>query len=244
MLVTGGSRGIGREVVARFAAAGDDVLALGRDAEALDRLAAEVEGSVRTAVCDVADEAQVATVLEGMERVDVLVNNAGIALGAPLHRTSLDDWNRLMSVNATGAFLFTRAVIKDMRERGSGAIVTVASIAGKVGSSYTGAYSASKHAALGLMRVAAAELAGSGANANAVCPTYVDTDMTRESVEMIAGRTGRSEADSEAELVKMTPLGRLLTAAEVADSVVWLASPEARAINGQAIVLDGGGIQS
>ena len=176
--------------------------------------------------------------------MDVLVNNAGVAWSTPLQRTTLEDWRAHLDVNATGAFLCTRAVIGGMIERGDGRIVTVASVAGLAGARYTAAYAASKHAAIGLMRAAAAEVAGTGVTANAVCPTWVETDMTRRTVENIVEKTGRSTEEAEASLVMMSPLGRLLAPEEVAHAVEFLASPEAGAINGQTLVLDGGGIQS
>jgi NAD(P)-dependent dehydrogenase (short-subunit alcohol dehydrogenase family) len=147
-------------------------------------------------------------------------------------------------VNATGVFLCTRAVLGGMIERGNGRIVTVASVAGLVGARYTAAYSASKHAAIGLMRAAAAEVVGTGVTVNAVCPTWVNTDMTRRTVERIVEKTGRSAEEAEASLIMMTPLGRLLEPEEVAFAVEFLAAPEAGAINGQTLVIDGGGIQS
>ncbi len=226
VVVTGGAKGIGKAVAERFAAQGDRVEAVGRD-----RL-------------DVTDEQMVKEFFEQAGPVDVLVNNAGVASGAPLARTTLDDWRAHLDVNATGAFLCTRAVMGGMIERGDGRIVTVASIAGLVGARYTAAYSASKHAAIGLMRSTAAEAAGTGVTANAVCPAYVDTDMTRRTVENIVAKTGRAADEARAEIEKMTPLGRLLEPNEVAAAVVFLASPEAGAINGQTLVLDGGGIQS
>ena len=226
VVVTGGTRGIGRAVVDRFAAAGDQVVALGRDA------------------CDVTDEAAVAAMFERIGDVDVLVNNAGISSSAPLARTSLDDWRAQMDVNATGAFLCTRAVLPGMRERGSGRIVTVASTAGRAAVRYTAAYTASKHAAVGLMRAVAAEVAGTGITANAVCPAFVRTDMTRSSVERIVASTGRDEAAAEAALAEAAPLGRLLEPEEVAFAVAFLAAEEAGAINGQTLILDGGGIQT
>ena len=176
--------------------------------------------------------------------VDVLVNNAGVSDSAPLHRTTLQSWNAQMAANATAVFLFTRAVIADMRSRGEGKIVTVASTAGRVGLAYAGAYSASKHAAIGLTRSAAAELVGTGATANAVCPAYVDSEMTSASAARIAERTGRTHQQSVEALAKLAPLNRLLDPREVADAVVWLASPTTAAINGQTIVLDGGGLQT
>jgi NAD(P)-dependent dehydrogenase (short-subunit alcohol dehydrogenase family) len=224
VVVTGGAGGIGRAVAARFAAAGDRVLAPGRGE------------------CDVTDEASVAAFFESAGAVDVLVNNAGVAESAPLARTTLDAWREHLDVNATGAFLCTRAVVESMRSRGSGAIVTVASVAGRVGARYTAAYTASKHAAVGLMRATAAELAGSGATANAVCPAFVDSPMTDRSVARIEKVTGRP--DARRSLEAMTPLGRLLDPDEVAAAVAWLASPDAVAVNGQTLVLDGGGIQA
>jgi NAD(P)-dependent dehydrogenase (short-subunit alcohol dehydrogenase family) len=131
-----------------------------------------------------------------------------------------------------------------MRSRGRGAIVTVASTAGRVGAPYTAAYTAAKHAAVGLMRAVAAELAGTGVTANAVCPSFVDSPMTDRSVAAIASATGRDEAASRAALASASPLGRLLDPAEVAAAVAFLASPEAAAISGQTLVLDGGGIQT
>jgi NAD(P)-dependent dehydrogenase (short-subunit alcohol dehydrogenase family) len=239
VVVTGGGKGIGRAVVARFAAAGDRVVAVGRDRPAL-----ETTEAAATEVCDVTDEAEVAGLFERLGRVDVLVNNAGVATSAPLARTTVDDWQAELAVNATGAFLCTRAVVSGMVERADGRIVTVASTAGRAGTRYTAAYTASKHAAVGLMRAVAAEVAGTGVTANAVCPAYVRTDMTRRSVARIVAATGRNQEEAEAALAAASPLGRLLEPDEVAFAVAFLAAPEARAINGQTLVLDGGGIQT
>jgi NAD(P)-dependent dehydrogenase (short-subunit alcohol dehydrogenase family) len=241
VVVTGGAKGIGRATVQRFVGLSDQVIALGRDAEAL---AALTDGGVSTHVCDVTDEAAVTRVFETIGAVDVLVNNAGMGESAPLDQTTLDSWQRHLDVNATGAFLCMRAVVSGMRERGSGAIVTVASTAGRAGVPYTAAYSASKHAVIGLTRAAAAELAGTGVRVNAVCPTFVRTDMTGRSVATIVQRTGRTAQQAEDALAKAAPLGRLLEPEEVADAIVFLASPAAAAISGQAWVIDGGGIQA
>jgi NAD(P)-dependent dehydrogenase (short-subunit alcohol dehydrogenase family) len=224
--VTGGTRGIGAAIAAHFTAAGDDVVAVGR------------------AECDVTDEAAVTALFERVGPIDVLVNNAGVASSAPLERTTLADWREQLDVNATGAFLCTRAALPGMVKRDSGRIVTVASTAGVVGSRYTAAYTASKHASVGLTRAVAAEVAGTGVTANAVCPAFARTDMTSESVRRIVERTGRSEVDAEAALAAATPLGRLLEPNEVAFAVAFLAAPEAGAINGQTLILDGGGIQA
>ena len=224
VVVTGGAKGIGKSVAERFST--DDVHAPSHEE------------------LDVTNEERVTAFFERLGRVDVLVNNAGVAASASLVRTTLEDWRAHLEVNATGAFLCTRAVVGGMIERGDGRIVTVASVAGLAGARYTAAYAASKHAAIGLMRATAAEVAGTGVTANAVCPAWVRTDMTRRTVENIVAKTGRTAEDAEAELKGMTPLGRMLEPEEVAAAVVFLTSPEAAAINGQALVLDGGGLQS
>jgi NAD(P)-dependent dehydrogenase (short-subunit alcohol dehydrogenase family) len=222
VVITGGHGGIGRAVAAAFA--GDKVLAPGRDE------------------CDVTSEESVAAYFAELE-VDVLVNNAGISSSAPLARTGLAEWQEQLQVNGTGAFLCTKAVLPGMRSRDTGRIVVVASTAGLVGARYTAAYTASKHAAVGLMRAVAAEVAGTGVTANAVCPTFVRTPMTQRSIDRIVSTTDRTVADAEVALAKVSPLGRLVEPEEVAFAVKFLAAPEAGAINGQTLVLDGGGIQ-
>ncbi|MEW2506943.1 SDR family oxidoreductase [Amycolatopsis sp. NPDC047767] len=225
VVVTGGTRGIGAAIAEHFTAAGDTVHAPGRRE------------------CDVSDEQAVRSYFAELGPIDVLVNNAGISSSAPTAKTSLEDWRGQFEVNATGAFLCTREVLPGMRSRDRGRIVTVASTAGHVGYRYTTGYTASKHAAVGLMRAVAAELTGTGVTANAVCPAFVRTDMTADSVARIRERTGRDEADAEAALAAASPLGRLLEPSEVAFAVAFFAAEEAAAINGQTLVLDGGGIQ-
>jgi NAD(P)-dependent dehydrogenase (short-subunit alcohol dehydrogenase family) len=215
VVVTGGEGGIGRALAARFSALGDEVEAPGRRE------------------LDVTDEASVAAFFEG-RGVDVLVNNAGVAESAPLHRTTLESWRAQLDVNATGAFLCTRSVLPGMRERDRGRIVTVASAASVHGSRYTSGYTASKHAVLGFTRALAAELAGTGITANCVCPAYVRSDMTDTTIANIEARTGK---DGEAALVAMSSLGRLIEPEEVAFAVRFLAADEAGAINGESLLM-------
>jgi NAD(P)-dependent dehydrogenase (short-subunit alcohol dehydrogenase family) len=219
VLVTGGTRGIGAAIARAFAH--EDVTAVGR------------------ADCDVTNPSSVDALFERVGALDVLVINAGAASSAPLAKTTVTDWANLHAVNATGAFLCTRAALPRLKE--DGRIVTVASVSGRVGTKYTAAYTASKHAAVGLMRTAAAELAGTTKTANAVCPGYVRTEMTERTIANIEARTGR---DGEAELANLSPLGRLIEPEEVAFAVAFLAAPQAGAINGQTLILDGGGIQT
>lgn len=242
-VVTGASGGIGRAVTRDLASRGHHVIALGRDRAALDALVAEVDGDVVTVQCDVGDEAAVGDTVGRLDRVDILVNNAGVATSNPVHRTSLEQWNEMIRTNATGPFLCTRAVLPGMRRRGFGRIITVASVAGLAGGRYIAAYAASKHAAVGLMRVTASEVRGTGVTANAVCPSYVRTPMTDRTVAALEERTGMPAGGGEAALVAQMGLGRLVEPDEVAAAVIYLASAAASAVNGQVIVIDGGSLQ-
>jgi NAD(P)-dependent dehydrogenase (short-subunit alcohol dehydrogenase family) len=246
-LVTGGSRGIGAACARALSGAGARVVIAARSRKALDDVVAGLDGQdVLAAVCDVTDPASVAQLarfaVERLGRVDVLVNNAGIGHSAPLERLTLEDWNRVFAVNATGAFLCTQAFVPAMVQRQWGRVVNVASVAGLTGGKYIAAYAASKHAVIGLTRCVAAEVAAVGVTINAVCPGYVDTDMTRGSLERIAAKTGRSRDQALEAILAGTPQHRLITPDEVAFAVLALCAEDARGINGQTIVLDGGGL--
>jgi len=230
-VVTGGTRGIGGAISAELAAEGHRVIAL-----ATTEPPASLDG-IEARICDVTDPSQVAATFSAIGSVDVLVNNAGVSGSNRLGRTTLEEWNRAMSVNATGAFLCTRAVIDRMLERNAGKIVTVASIAGVEGAPYIAAYAASKHAVMGLMRVVAAEVAGTGVTVNSVCPTFVRTEMTVATIANIAERTGKNLADAEIALAKAAPHGRIIETAEVVDAVMELLAGD---LSGQELVLDGG----
>jgi NAD(P)-dependent dehydrogenase (short-subunit alcohol dehydrogenase family) len=243
-VVIGGSRGIGRAVVEALAADGYEVVATGRDPATLEHLRAELATRglvVRTVAADATDPAATAQLAASEEPVEVLVYSAGSASAAPLARTTLATWERELAVNATGAFLALQAFVPSMVARGSGRVVVITSTAALSGSPYITAYAAAKHAAQGLVRAAAAEVAGTGVTINAVCPHFVRTDMTAATLARIERTTGRSAADAQRELEATARLGRLLEPEEVAAAVRSLVAEGTGAINGHALVLDGGG---
>jgi 3-hydroxybutyrate dehydrogenase len=250
-LVTGGGRGIGREVALALASAGADVAVAARSAADLAETLSRIRAAGRRGeaiVCDVAErpqvDAMIARVKSTLGDPLILVNNAGIAGSAKLTDTTDEMWDRMLRVNATGAFFCTRAVLPMMLQGKWGRIVNVASVAARAGAAYIAAYAASKHALLGLTRAVAAEVAARGITVNAVCPGYVDTEMTVASTANIVTKTGRSEQEARKILEGFSPQGRLMTVAEVAALITFLCSEPARGITGQGIVLDGGALQA
>ena len=244
-LVTGAARGIGAEIARTLAAEGATLTLLGRDLEALRRVAATLPGQGHGAVAgDVADEAAVraAFAQASAERgpVAVLVNNAGAAESAPFLKTTPALWQRMLDVNLTGTFLCTQAALPGMLEAGWGRIVNIASTAGQKGYAYVAAYTAAKHGVIGLTRALALEVARKGVTVNAVCPGYTDTDILRASVANVVGKTGRSEADALAEFSAVNPQKRIVQPAEVADAVRWLCGEGAASVTGQSVSVSGG----
>jgi NAD(P)-dependent dehydrogenase (short-subunit alcohol dehydrogenase family) len=182
-------------------------------------------------------------IVAGLGAPAILVNAAGIARSAPFLKTSADFMDLHWRTNVLGTFYCTQLVLPAMLERGWGRIINLASIAGKVGAPYITAYAASKHAVLGMTRSLAAEVATKGITVNAVCPGYVDTPMTQDNADIIARTTGRAREEALQRMAATSPQQRLLQPEEVAGLVAYLASPEARGIHGQAITIDGGGVQ-
>jgi NAD(P)-dependent dehydrogenase (short-subunit alcohol dehydrogenase family) len=247
--ITGGGRGIGRAIAFAFAAEGSSIAVAARTRAQVDSVADEIasEFGVETLAleCDVADAENVGRAFaQASEQFgggpDILVNNAGIAETAPFTKTDEAMWQRHLAVNLTGTFRCTRAALPGMLERGWGRVINIASIAGKTGAPYISAYAASKHGVLGLTRSLALEVGANRITVNAICPGYVDTEMTSRGIANIVAKTGKSADDALAGLKRMSPQNRLVTAEEVAALALLLASEAGRGINGQAINVDGG----
>jgi len=246
-LVSGASRGIGRVIALALAEAGADVALTARHLPELEQVADEVRARGVRAIGlarDITQADQVSSLPGELEArfgpVDILVNNAGIAESHKFLGHPDELWQRHLEVNLTGTYRMCKAFAPSLVARGWGRIINIASVAAKVGGRYTAAYTASKHGVLGLTRSLALELAAHNITVNAVCPGYVDTNMTARAIRNIVERTGRSEQQALAALEGNSPQNRLIAPEEVAAVVVLLASEVARGINGQAINLDGG----
>lgn len=243
-LITGGGTGIGAAIARTLAGAGAAVSLAGRRLEPLQEVARGLSKATAI-VADVTKEADTDAMVKAARAaygpIDILIANAGAAESAPFGRIDLAHWQRMLDVNLTGSFLTARAALPDVaRKGGHGRIVFVASTAGLKGYGYIAAYSASKHGVIGLMRTLAAELAPMGTTVNAVCPGYVETPLLEASLANITAKTGRGRDQAAATLQKNNPQGRFVTPEEVADTVLWLCTPGAQSINGQAISISGG----
>ena len=239
-LVTGAGSGIGRATTVGLVAAGYDVMAFDRDRVGLERTVdLTVPGAVRSTVIDLADigalEAAVANEIERAGVPDLLVNNAGVGVAGTVAQTAVADWDRTIAVNLTAVFHLCRLLVPPMVERGHGVIINVASIAGVVGLRNRAAYCASKAGVVGLTRALAADHAAQGLRVNAICPGTVETAW----VDRIIAGSEDPEAQRAAMAARQLD-GRMGTAEEVAAGILFLASPEARFVNGSALVMDGG----
>jgi NAD(P)-dependent dehydrogenase (short-subunit alcohol dehydrogenase family) len=239
-LVTGGGRGIGAACARELAAAGAKVVVCGRTAAELDAVAADIGGE--TIVVDLVDRVATDAMVARLGKVDILVNNAGVAESAALAKTSDAMWDRILELDATAPFRLVRALVPAMIAAGWGRVVNIASNAGVSGYGYTAAYCAAKHAMVGFTRALAIDIAKTGVTINALCPGWVETQMSDQAVARIAEQTGRSAAEARKTLEAMSPQRRMIQPLEVAHAAVMLCADAARGIHGQTIVIDGGAI--
>jgi 3-hydroxybutyrate dehydrogenase len=241
-LITGGGTGIGAAAAGQLSAAGARVTLIGRRLEPLEAIAERVEGAATQ--CDITDPEQLgrafAIARAAYGPIEMLVVNAGIAESAPFHKTTRESWDRIIATNLTAAFDCARGAIGDLLQSESGRLVFVASVAGLRGVPFAAHYAASKHGLLGLMRSLAAEYAKTNLTVNAVCPGYVDTPMTDETVARVSEITGRSEENSRTVITNMNASGRLVHPEAVATMILTLCLPQSRDVNGAAITIDGG----
>jgi NAD(P)-dependent dehydrogenase (short-subunit alcohol dehydrogenase family) len=247
--ITGGGRGIGRAIAVAFAREGASVAVAARTSKQVRTVAKEISTQFEVDAlplrCDVRQKEWVNEAFEKFRAhfgrgPDIVVNNAGVAKSELFVKSDERMWELHLSTNLGGTVRCTLAALPEMIARGWGRVINVASIAGKTGAPYISAYAASKHGVLGLTRSLALEVAAQGITVNAICPGYVDTDMTSGGIENIVTRTGKSAKAALEVLKKMSPQNRLVTPEEVAALAVLLASEEGRGINGQAINVDGG----
>ena len=238
VLVTGGGSGAGADLALGFACAGAaQVVICGRRPEALAQTAA-LHPAIRAIACDVTDEASVAALFAQAGPVDIVIANAGQAASGPFAKTTLAEWNAMLGVNLTGVFLTFREGLRQFT--GWGRLVAVASTAGIKGYAKVAPYAAAKHGVIGLTRSLALEVARRPVTVNAICPGFLDTDMTTQTMRIIAEKTGRSATEARSALEGLNPQNRLFRPDEVTAAALWLCAPGSDGVNGQAITISGG----
>ena len=241
-LITGGGSGIGAATARMLAKQGAKVSLLGRRIEALEIVARDIDGSAFA--CDVTDRAAMEAAFEAARNAngpfDIVILNAGIGDSAPFLRTSRASFDAIIATNLTAVFDGAQLALPDLLIGDDQRLVVVASVAGLKGGAYAAPYVASKHGVVGLVKSLALEFAKTHLTVNAVCPAFVDTPMVDDSAERISRVTKRSEDESRAALAAMNANGRLVTADEVASSIVHLCQPSSRSINGALLTIDGG----
>ena len=241
-LITGGGTGIGAAAARMFAKEGAKLSLLGRRMEPLQAVAVETGGTPIS--CDITDrvaiEAAFGAAREANGPFDYVILNAGVGDSAPFQRTKREAWDRIIATNLTALFDGTQLALPDLLEGDGKRLIVVASVAGLKGGAYAAPYVASKHGAVGLVRSLALEFAKTNLTVNAVCPSFVDTPMVDESAERISRVTQRDVDESRGALAALNASGRLVTADEVAHSILNLCHPLSGSINGACVTIDGG----
>jgi 3-hydroxybutyrate dehydrogenase len=237
VLITGGGSGTGADLARGFADAGASVVIAGRRADALDDVA-RYSPAITPIVADVTDETSVKALFAQAGTCDIVIANAGNATSGSFAKTSLADWNAMLAVNLTGVFLTFREGLS--RLNGWGRLIAIASTAGLKGYPYVAPYVAVKHGVVGLVRALALEVAQRPLTVNAICPGFLDTEMTERSIATIMDKTKRPREDAVAALAKSNPQARLFDADEVTAAALWLCSDGAKGVNGHALAISGG----
>ena len=238
VLVTGGGSGVGAAIALIFAEAGARVWISGRSEKRLTEVTARHE-RISGIVADVTDENSVQDMFDASGPCNIVIANAGASESAPFMKTDIVAWQRMISVNLTGVFLTLREGLRQMPAQ-DGRLIAIASTAGLRGYAYAAPYAAAKHGVVGLIRSVALEVAKTDITANAICPGFLDTEMTGRTITNIAKKTGKTQDQARAALISENPQQRLIEPDEVAGTALWLCSNAARSVNGQAISLSGG----
>jgi 3-hydroxybutyrate dehydrogenase len=237
VLVTGGGTGVGADLALGFAKQGAEVVICGRRAAPLEATISK-HNQIKMVVCDVTNEAAVMDLFETKGPFDIVIANAGQAFSAPFGKTTLDQWNSMLAVNLTGTFLVFREALLRMKDWGR--LIAICSTAGLKGYARVAPYAAAKHGVVGLTRSLALEVARRPITVNAICPGFLDTEMTEDSIRTIVEKTGRTREEARAALEAFNPQNRLFQPCEVTATALWLCSAGAEGVNGQAISLSGG----
>ena len=244
-VVTGGGTGVGEAIALKLADESNLVTILGRRKEPL-KIVANKHKNINWKVCDISKSVEVENcyneIRSAYGNINIVIANAGIADSKPFHKMSVSDITSLMEVNLIGVFNAFQSAFKDMKADNWGRMIAIASTAGLKGYSYVSAYTASKHAVVGLIKSLAIELAGKGITVNSVCPSYIDTPMTDRTIKNITELTNISKEEAIKELVKLNPQKRLIKPMEVAKVVSWICNENSSSINGQNIPIAGGEI--
>lgn len=239
--VTGGGTGIGAAIALKLAEQGATVTITGRREGPLQEVADQSD-RISWTLMDVTDEADIIDTIAKAGPIDIMVANAGIAETAPLRKTTSEFWRKVMATNLDGVMYCMRETVPGMAERGWGRAIVVSSVAGLKGFKYGGAYAASKHAVLGLVKSVSDEFMTKGVTVNALCPGYVETPIVDRGAANITDKTGMSDEAARAELAKLNPFNRLITTDEVAEAALWLCGPGSGAVTGTPIPITGGAI--
>jgi 3-hydroxybutyrate dehydrogenase len=247
-VITGAASGIGKEIALAFAREGAKVAIADLDAAAALAAAVEIDPDLERALpitMDVSDEAQVeagiARVIEAFDRLDILVSNAGVQFVSPIVEFEFTKWKKLLAIHLDGAFLVTRAALRQMHRQNSGSIIYMGSVHSKEASSLKAPYVTAKHGLTGLAKVVAKEGAAHGVRANVICPGFVRTPLVEKQIPEQAHALGISEADVIRNvMLKETVDGEFTTVEDVAEAAVFLAAFPSNALTGQSLIVSHG----